>query len=184
MTSGVYARHGIVRMGYSCHIVSYRLGEKSLHLQYKCMYRSRCGRFVAVQMDNDSYTTKEKAHAPFNRASTRLDSAQRSMVVVVPCLMNPVKSANFRSTNSLGRLVQGFLFKTNSAIGFIVSNASRQSITVYYKYTHTLSSSRHTLTTPLVLHADRHRRLRELLLCLGLAVRLVLLAHRMAAGIL
>ena len=112
-------------MGYCCHIASYRLSEKSLHLQYKCMYRPRCGRFVAVQIDNDSHTTKEKAHAPFNRASTRLDIAQRSIVVMVSCLMNPVESAHFRSTNSVGRLVQGFLFKTNSAIGFIVSNASR-----------------------------------------------------------
>jgi len=46
------------------------------------------------------------------------------------------------------------------------------------------SSSLHALATPLILHANRNRRLRELLLRLGLAVRLVFLAHRLAADVL
>ena len=66
----------------------------------------------------------------------------------------------------------------------IVSSTSQSSITVFYKYTPILSSASHALTAPLVLHANRNRRLRELLLRLSLAVRFVLLADGMAAGIL
>jgi hypothetical protein len=46
------------------------------------------------------------------------------------------------------------------------------------------SSSLHALTTPLILHANRDRRLGELLLRLSLAVRLVFLAYRLAANVL
>jgi hypothetical protein len=42
----------------------------------------------------------------------------------------------------------------------------------------------HALTTPLILHTNLHRRLRELLLRLALAVHLVLLARRIASDIL
>jgi hypothetical protein len=42
----------------------------------------------------------------------------------------------------------------------------------------------HTLPTPLVLHPNLHRRLRELLLRLALAVHLVPLAGRIAADVL
>jgi hypothetical protein len=42
----------------------------------------------------------------------------------------------------------------------------------------------HALTTPLILHTNLHRRLRELLLRLALAIRLVLLARSVAAGVL
>jgi hypothetical protein len=44
--------------------------------------------------------------------------------------------------------------------------------------------SSHTLPTPLILHPNLHRRLRELLLRLALAVRLVLLARSITAYIL
>lgn len=82
------------------------------------------------------------------------------------------------------RLVNGILFKANRALKVIVSYTSRSCIIVFYSYAHIISSTRHALTTPLIFHADRHRRLRELLLRLGLAVRLVLLADSLAAGIL
>jgi hypothetical protein len=49
--------------------------------------------------------------------------------------------------------------------------------------TSSLQSS-HTLSTPLILHTNRHRRLRELLLRLSLAVCLVLLAHCLATDVL
>jgi hypothetical protein len=42
----------------------------------------------------------------------------------------------------------------------------------------------HALTTPLILHANLHRRLRELLLRLALAVHLVLFAGRIASDVL
>jgi hypothetical protein len=42
----------------------------------------------------------------------------------------------------------------------------------------------HALTTPLILHTNLHRRLRELLLRLALAVHLVLLAGRVATSVL
>ena len=42
----------------------------------------------------------------------------------------------------------------------------------------------HALPTPLILHTNLHRRLRELMLRLALAVHLVLLAGRIASDIL
>jgi hypothetical protein len=41
----------------------------------------------------------------------------------------------------------------------------------------------HTLTTPLILHTNRNRSLRELLLRLSLAVRLVLLTHSLSPDV-
>jgi hypothetical protein len=46
-----------------------------------------------------------------------------------------------------------------------------------------IGCSSHALTTPLVLHTNCNRGLRELLLRLGLAVRLVLLAHCLSTDV-
>jgi hypothetical protein len=94
------------------------------------------------------------------------------------------------STSSAASTALQRLLVFSSCIAVSSQSCPQQIAIIRYKYFYkscskhsSFTSSLHALPTPLILHTNRHRRLRKLLLSLSLAACLVFLAHRRAANI-